>query len=86
MDPTQPPSGKRQRLGSDSTNGITPTHELGRSTPFPGMLVREHVFTVPLDYSGTTSFQGQTITLFARELLSPARNESLPFLVYLQGN
>lgn len=49
------------------------------------MLVREHVFTVPLDYSGTTSFRGQTITLFARELLSPARNESLPFLVYLQG-
>lgn len=49
----------------------------------PGMWVRDHELTVPLDYSGRLSGD---ITVFARELVDPPRrDEDLPVLVYLQG-
>ncbi|PRX55884.1 proline iminopeptidase [Nonomuraea fuscirosea] len=48
----------------------------------PGMRVRDHVERVPLDWTDP----GATITLFARELVDPARDgEDLPCLLYLQG-
>ncbi|EFJ41741.1 hypothetical protein VOLCADRAFT_84021 [Volvox carteri f. nagariensis] len=86
MDSSRPtPASKRQRT-SVEVAGMTPRHEVGKTFNVPGLVVREHTFTVPLDYSGQAGpYKGQTITLFARELLAPARNENLPFLVYLQG-
>ncbi|GFR40817.1 hypothetical protein Agub_g1439 [Astrephomene gubernaculifera] len=81
----QSPAHKRQRT-SIEVAGVTSGHEQGRTFSVPGLVVREHTFTVPLDYSGKEGpYKGQTITLFARELLGPSRNENLPFLVYLQG-
>ncbi|MGR6917389.1 alpha/beta fold hydrolase [[Actinomadura] parvosata] len=48
----------------------------------PGMRVRDHVERVPLDWSDPEA----TITVFARELVDPARDgEDLPCLLYLQG-
>ncbi|MEV0151254.1 MULTISPECIES: alpha/beta fold hydrolase [unclassified Nonomuraea] len=49
----------------------------------PGMLVRDHVTPVPLDWSDPA--RGR-IDLFFRELVDPGRaREDLPCLVYLQG-
>lgn len=49
----------------------------------PGLLVTDHLFKVPLDYSGETAGE---IDLFVRELVSPnnARRQQ-PYLLYLQG-
>ncbi|MFB4279965.1 MULTISPECIES: alpha/beta fold hydrolase [unclassified Nonomuraea] len=48
----------------------------------PGMRVRDHVERVPLDWADPEA----TITVFARELVDPARDgEDLPCLLYLQG-
>ncbi|WP_326824946.1 alpha/beta fold hydrolase [Streptosporangium sp. NBC_01756] len=48
----------------------------------PGMHVREHVVEVPLDWADPK----ETISVFARELVDPARRgEDLPCLLYLQG-
>ncbi|MCG5217957.1 alpha/beta fold hydrolase [Streptosporangium sp. KLBMP 9127] len=48
----------------------------------PGMHVREHTVRVPLDWADPR----QTISVFARELVDPARRgEDLPCLLYLQG-
>ncbi|WP_328998549.1 alpha/beta hydrolase [Kribbella sp. NBC_00709] len=52
------------------------------SYTIPGMHVREHTVEVPLDWSDP----GETITVFARELVDPTRkNEDLPCLLFLQG-
>lgn len=49
----------------------------------PGMRIRDHVIAVPLDWSKP---DGQTIELFAREVVDPARvSETLPLLCFLQG-
>ncbi|MEU7743549.1 alpha/beta fold hydrolase [Nonomuraea sp. NPDC049158] len=49
----------------------------------PGMRVRDHLVEVPLDWSAPG---GDTITVFARELVDPVRAaEDLPCLLYLQG-
>lgn len=49
-----------------------------------GIQVRDHRITVPLDWSDPDS--GETIEVFARELVDGARrHEELPLLVYLQG-
>ncbi|MEU8106430.1 alpha/beta fold hydrolase [Nonomuraea muscovyensis] len=53
------------------------------SYTIPGMRVRDHVEEVPLDWSRPG---GETITVFARELVDPERDrEDLPCLLYLQG-
>ena len=50
----------------------------------PGMHVRDHVVTVPLDWSDPAS--RNTIEVFAREVVDPARRgETLPLLAFLQG-
>lgn len=49
----------------------------------PGMRIRDYVVPVPLDWSKP---EGQTIQLFAREVVDPARaSETLPLLCFLQG-
>ncbi|MBO9629150.1 MAG: alpha/beta fold hydrolase [Shinella sp.] len=49
----------------------------------PGLHVRDHVVTVPLDWSKP---EGRTIEFFAREVVDPARkDETLPLLCFLQG-
>ena len=49
----------------------------------PGLYVRDHVVTVPLDWSKP---DGRTIEVFAREVVDPARkDEKLPLLCFLQG-
>ncbi|KQV43943.1 MULTISPECIES: alpha/beta fold hydrolase [unclassified Rhizobium] len=49
----------------------------------PGLHVRDHVVTVPLDWSKP---EGRTIEVFAREVVDPARkDEKLPLLCFLQG-
>ncbi len=50
----------------------------------PGMHVRDHRIEVPLDWFGAPD--GPTISLFAREVVDPAkRADELPLLVFLQG-
>jgi pimeloyl-ACP methyl ester carboxylesterase len=52
------------------------------SYTIPAMHVREHTVDVPLDWSNP----GETISVFARELIDPTRkDEDLPCLVFLQG-
>ncbi|GIL86949.1 hypothetical protein Vretimale_15518 [Volvox reticuliferus] len=86
MDSLRPASACKRQRTSVEADCVAPRHEVGKTFNVPGLVVREHTFTVPLDYSNQAGpFKGQTITLFARELLAPAKNENLPFLVYLQG-
>ncbi len=50
----------------------------------PGMHIRDHRFTVPLDWSRPDD--GRTLNIFAREVVSPAKKHaSLPILAFLQG-
>ncbi|GAA3089801.1 pimeloyl-ACP methyl ester carboxylesterase [Kribbella aluminosa] len=52
------------------------------SYTIPRMHVREHTVDVPMDWNSP----GESISLFARELVDPARkDEELPYLLYLQG-
>jgi pimeloyl-ACP methyl ester carboxylesterase len=52
------------------------------SYTIPGMHVREHTVDVPLNWDEP----GESISLFARELIDPVRkDEELPVLVFLQG-
>jgi pimeloyl-ACP methyl ester carboxylesterase len=56
---------------------MTITHRI------PGLVLTDHQFEVPLDYDTPN---GQAITIFAREVVAPAREkEDLPWLVFLQG-
>ncbi|ENN88821.1 putative proline iminopeptidase [Rhizobium freirei PRF 81] len=49
----------------------------------PGMHIRDHVLTVPLDWSDPS---GKTMEFFAREVVDPVRKaETLPVLCFLQG-
>ncbi len=49
----------------------------------PGLVLKDHKFSVPLDYGKP---QGETITVFTREVVAPAKErEDLPWLVFLQG-
>jgi pimeloyl-ACP methyl ester carboxylesterase len=48
----------------------------------PGLVVRDHSFTLPLDYANP----GKTISVYAREVVAPGKEgANLPFLVYFQG-
>ncbi len=50
----------------------------------PGMLIRDRLFDVPLDWSRPGD--GRTIQVFAREVVDPARRDApLPKLAFLQG-
>ena len=47
----------------------------------PGLVLVEHEFDVPLDHAAP---DGETITVFAREVADPGGRDR-PLLVYLQG-
>nr|WP_319515402.1 alpha/beta fold hydrolase [uncultured Cohaesibacter sp.] len=50
---------------------------------FPGVAYRDITLPVPLDWAKP---EGESLTLFAREVVDPARKEEdLPLLVFLQG-
>ena len=65
----------------DSTpDASAPAHEYR----VPGLTVREHTLSVPVDWSAPERFG--TIDVFARELVDPARaGDDLPLLLFLQG-
>src|ERR671914_72460 len=52
-----------------------------RATSIPGLVVREHEFSVPLDHGRP---DGERITVFAREVADPDGPER-PYLLFLQG-
>ena len=71
-------------MRAENARRATPTRG-GRLTEYalPGMRVREHTVPVPLRW-GTDD--GETISVFVRELVHPARDtEDLPLLLFLQG-
>jgi pimeloyl-ACP methyl ester carboxylesterase len=54
-----------------------------RAHSLPGLLLTDHVFTVPLDHGAP---DGEQIDVFAREAVAPKRqDDSLPWLVFFQG-
>jgi pimeloyl-ACP methyl ester carboxylesterase len=49
----------------------------------PGLVLTDHVFTLPLDHSHPT---GPTIEVFGREVVAPRKEaERLPWLIFFQG-
>src|SRR5688572_16567997 len=48
----------------------------------PGLMVADHVFTVPLDHADPG---GRTIEVLAREVRDPAVRGDLPWALYLEG-
>ena len=61
--------------GVDLTRAIT--HRI------PGLILTDHEFTVPLEYSRP---DGEQITVFAREVVAPGKEDAdLPWLVFFQG-
>ncbi|XP_031377419.1 uncharacterized protein LOC116192871 [Punica granatum] len=68
---------------SSTTSGSSPKHVAGTWYSVPELRLRDHRFTVPLDYSLAAS---PKITVFAREVVSVGKEEQhLPYLLYLQG-
>ncbi|KAL5792325.1 hypothetical protein ACOSP7_000919 [Xanthoceras sorbifolium] len=63
----------------------SPEHVAGEWYSVPELRLRDHRFTVPLDYSLDRSASPK-ISVFAREVVSVGKEEeSLPYLLYLQG-
>ncbi|XP_051148165.1 uncharacterized protein LOC127263186 [Andrographis paniculata] len=61
------------------------THVAGDWFSVPELRLRDHRFTVPLNYS-LQEFTSPKITVFAREVVGVGKEElHLPFLLYLQG-
>ncbi|XP_058737413.1 uncharacterized protein LOC131609657 isoform X1 [Vicia villosa] len=69
----------------DSSSTSSPEHVTGDWSSVPSLRLRDHRFTVPLDYSrGVQS--SPKITVFAREVVAVGKEEqSLPYLLFLQG-
>ncbi|RWR93343.1 Alpha/beta hydrolase fold-1 [Cinnamomum micranthum f. kanehirae] len=58
-------------------------HAAGDWYSVPDLRLRDHRFTVPLDYSFPSS---HTISVFAREVVAVGKEDQpLPYLLYLQG-
>lgn len=54
-----------------------------RTHRLPGMVLRDHTVTVPLDH---TDPDGEQLEIFAREVVSPVHeHDHLPWLLFLQG-
>ncbi|KAJ9681397.1 hypothetical protein PVL29_020330 [Vitis rotundifolia] len=72
--------------GANSSAGDSLSdHVAGAWYSVPGLRLRDHYFTVPLDYSLDCSTCPK-ISIFAREVVSVGKEEQpLPFLLYLQG-
>ncbi|PIN20180.1 Prolyl aminopeptidase [Handroanthus impetiginosus] len=66
-----------------SANPSDSKHIIGDWFSVPELRLRDHRFTVPLDYSDAAS---PKISLFVREVVAVGKEElHLPFLLYLQG-
>ncbi|KAJ0111608.1 hypothetical protein Patl1_00511 [Pistacia atlantica] len=71
--------------GNITAGESSPEHVAGKWFSIPELRLRDHRFTVPLDYSidGDAS---PKITVFAREVVAVGREEQpLPYLLFLQG-
>ena len=56
---------------------LTKTHRI------PGLILRDHEFSVPLDHNNP---EGSKITVFGREVVAPDKeNIELPWLIFFQG-
>ncbi|PON91152.1 Peptidase S [Trema orientale] len=63
-----------------------PEHVVGKWFSVPDLRLRDHRFTVPLDYSADRSGASPKISVFAREVVAVGKEEQpLPYLLYLQG-
>ena len=64
-------------------------HRLLQTYRLPDLLVREHLFQVPLNHGldpASSISAAEQIEIFAREVVAPERlQEDLPWLVFLQG-
>ncbi|KAJ9563378.1 hypothetical protein OSB04_008538 [Centaurea solstitialis] len=73
-------------LAAMATNSSSVSeHVAGAWYSVPELRLRDHRFTVPLDYSQSQS-QSPKISVFAREAVAVGKEDhSLPYLLYLQG-
>ncbi|XP_038681737.1 proline iminopeptidase-like [Tripterygium wilfordii] len=75
-------------VGSDASAAascFTPDHVAGNWFSVPNLRLRDHRFTVPLDYSREPR-ASLNITVVAREVVAVGKEEQpLPYLLYLQG-
>lgn len=72
-------------IATVSSSTSSPEHVTGDWFSVPSLRLRDHRFTVPLDYS--QGLQSSTkITVFAREVVAVGKEEqTLPYLLFLQG-
>ncbi|KDP43915.1 hypothetical protein JCGZ_20925 [Jatropha curcas] len=69
---------------NDTASNSLPEHVVGTWYSVPDLRLRDHRFTVPLDYSADRN--GTKISIFAREVVTVGKEEqSLPYLLFLQG-
>lgn len=68
-----------------TTVTASPEHVAGSWYSVPGLRLRDHRFTVPLDYS-LHQLSSPKISLFAREVVAVGKeDQSQEYLIYLQG-
>ncbi|XP_021767150.1 uncharacterized protein LOC110731589 [Chenopodium quinoa] len=86
------PSPRRRKLTTfsaamTSSNGNSPAdHFAGNWISVPELRLRDHYFTVPLDYSSVSDSSCPKISVFAREVVAAGKEDQpLPYLLYLQG-
>ncbi|KAL9435176.1 hypothetical protein AB3S75_021444 [Citrus x aurantiifolia] len=72
--------------GNNAAAGVSsPEHVAGKWYSVPDLRLRDHRFTVPLDYALDRDASPK-ISLFAREVVAVGKEEqSLPYLLFLQG-
>ncbi|PQM37056.1 uncharacterized protein Pyn_03155 [Prunus yedoensis var. nudiflora] len=72
-------------LPNATSGDSSPDHVAGKWFSVPELRLRDHRFTVPLDYSVGLKASSK-ISIFAREVVSVGKEEQpLPYLLYLQG-
>ncbi|CAL2241872.1 unnamed protein product [Prunus armeniaca] len=72
-------------LPNATSGDSSPDHVAGKWFSVPELRLRDHRFTVPLDYSVGIQASSK-ISIFAREVVSVGKEEQpLPYLLYLQG-
>ncbi|XP_043724243.1 proline iminopeptidase [Telopea speciosissima] len=76
----------RAMVGSQNrADEEVPEHTVGDWFSVPELRLRDHRFTVPLDYS-VDRHNSPKISIFAREVVAAGKEEvALPYLLYLQG-
>ncbi|CAI0470220.1 unnamed protein product [Linum tenue] len=75
-------------MAADSPSALVspPAHVVGPWYSVPELRLRDHRFTVPLDYSSVDRHVSPKLTVFAREVVGVGKEDQLlPYLLYLQG-